>query len=281
MDNLSIKNLFPQSLNVELNADDYIQDGLIHCGACKQAKQTEIDNLDGTTVKVRVTCLCDKKQEQLEKKNKAFREFREALESYDNLLQSNINQNHIFSNDDGSNPAISEFVNKYISSWDEMLENNMGILFYGGVGTGKTFYADCIVNELRSRGKYATSVSISKLIDIFQNSSDTSRIMYAISMFDLIVFDDLGTERNTSYGLEKIYALIDGRYASGKPLIVTTNLDIEEMETCVEMPLKRIYDRVIEMCPLQVKIDGESKRKKISQGRKELAREMLYGKKEN
>ena len=46
----------------------------------------------------------------------------------------------------------------------------------------------------------------------------------------LLILDDLGMERDTKFGLETVYDVIDGRYLSGKPLIVTTNLTLRELQ---------------------------------------------------
>ena len=279
---LNIKQLFPQSLEVELEKNDYIQDGLIFCGDCKQPKQAEIKDVDDEIIKVRVLCECDKKADLEAKKQKKYQEFLDALDVFEKVLQGKVDPEHTFENNDFENKMATDFSLRYVENWENMFKNNMGIVFYGGVGTGKTFFADCIANRLREQMKYATSVSVANLIDLLHSSNDTSKIMYAINFFDLIIFDDLGSERNTSYGLEKIYSVFDARYRSGKPLIVTTNLDIVDIGSelkSVETPFKRILDRVSEMCPLEIKIDGKSKRQNIAKERRNLAREMLYGKK--
>ena len=48
--------------------------------------------------------------------------------------------------------------------------------------------------------------------------------------FPLLILDDFGMERGTEYGLEQVYNVIDSRYRSNKPLIVTTNLTLEELQ---------------------------------------------------
>ena len=69
----------------------------------------------------------------------------------------------------------------------------------------------------------------------------------------LLIIDDLGTERNTDYGLEKVYNIIDSRYLSGKPLILTTNLSLQEMRETTDIRYRKVYDRIFEMCyPVQV-----------------------------
>ena len=66
-------------------------------------------------------------------------------------------------------------------------------------------------------------------------------------------------ERDSPYALEQIYNMIDSRYNSKKPMIITTNLGLKEMTECPSMERKRIYDRIIERCyPIQV--IGDSRR---------------------
>ena len=54
-------------------------------------------------------------------------------------------------------------------------------------------------------------------------------------------------ERDTKFGLETVYDVIDGRYLSGKPLIVTTNLTLRELQKETDLDKRRIYDRVLTM----------------------------------
>ena len=64
----------------------------------------------------------------------------------------------------------------------------------------------------------------------------------------LLVIDDLGSERDTPYASDLVYQIIDARYRSGKPLIVTTNLTLEELENPGSRDRERIYQRVLERC---------------------------------
>lgn len=52
---------------------------------------------------------------------------------------------------------------------------------------------------------------------------------------------------DTKFGLETIYDVVDGRYISGKPLIITTNRTFDELRKDVDMDKRRIYDRVLTM----------------------------------
>lgn len=69
--------------------------------------------------------------------------------------------------------------------------------------------------------------------------------------------------------------MIDARYRSNKPLIITTNLTLNEMQNETNIARKRIYDRVLAMCmPVQIqgthmrKRERENKRKKYMEGKK-------------
>ena len=82
--------------------------------------------------------------------------------------------------------------------------------------------------------------------ELFLNQCRT----YGISQSEmLLIIDDFGMERGTEYGLEQVYNVIDSRYRSGKPLIVTTNLTLDSLQNPQDTAHARIYDRLLEMCP--------------------------------
>lgn len=70
----------------------------------------------------------------------------------------------------------------------------------------------------------------------------------SLCRYSLLILDDLGIERNTEYSLENLFNVIDARYVSGKAMIITTNLNLEELKNQKQLSLKRIYDRVLERC---------------------------------
>ena len=55
-------------------------------------------------------------------------------------------------------------------------------------------------------------------------------------------------ERNTEYAMEQVFAIVDSRYRSGKPLIITTNLKLDELKHPSDLAHARIYDRILERC---------------------------------
>ncbi len=68
-----------------------------------------------------------------------------------------------------------------------------------------------------------------------------------------MIIDDLGVERNSEFAQEQVFHVIDSRYRSKKPLIVTTNLTLKELKTPSNLAHARIYDRILERCiPLKI-----------------------------
>lgn len=65
---------------------------------------------------------------------------------------------------------------------------------------------------------------------------------------DLLILDDLGAERNTSYGKECVFDVVNRRLLSGKPMIITTNITLSAMQKATDLDDRRIYDRILEVC---------------------------------
>ena len=76
---------------------------------------------------------------------------------------------------------------------------------------------------------------------------------------DLLIFDDLGAERSTSFGKERVFDLVNRRLLSGKPMIVTTNIPLYTIKNSDDVDCQRIYGRVLEAC-LPVNFDGANLR---------------------
>ena len=141
---------------------------------------------------------------------------------------------------------------------------NVGLILYGDSGTGKSFASACIGNYLMERGKSVMALNLG--LYLARLKSDWSRteteILDKISECDLLIIDDFGAERITDWVLEKVFLLIDVRYKSEKPIIISTNLEYRKDRECdiARVFGKRVKDRINEMCyPLF--FYGESRRK--------------------
>ena len=259
---------------------DYEQDGIVYCGSCHTPKQACVnwlpdENGNPQTRIVPVMCKCERDAEEAERKQHDEEQFCFALKTMRQEVSA-IPSAHTFADDDGSNPAMLSMCKQYVEKWQEMRKENMGILLYGSNGTGKSFYASCIVNALAEQMAATTAyVTSASLIGALEDMDDRTNVIATLCHFGLLCIDDLGSERESSYASELLYAAIDARYRSKRPTIVTTNFDIASMEKTDNIWRKRIFERVTEMCPIAVRMDGESKRKTIADERRNKARDIL------
>lgn len=164
-----------------------------------------------------------------------------------------------FDNDNGKNPVM-KVAKSYVDKWADALSNNVGLLLWGDVGTGKTFFAACIANALIEKNVSVRMTNFSSLLNDLFSESDKNKYLNRLDDHNLLIIDDLGIERGTEYALEQVYNIIDTRYKSGRPLIITTNLTLEELNCPTDVQHKRIYDRVLGIC-VPVKFIGVNFRK--------------------
>lgn len=107
-----------------------------------------------------------------------------------------------------------------------------------------------------------------------KNPDEEERIMAGLNAAKLLIIDDLGAERSTDYALEKVYNIIDSRYLSGKPLILTTNMTLKDMQESEDIRYRRIYDRIFEMC-FPVRFAGRSWREKAASKRFDAMKNLM------
>ena len=186
-----------------------------------------------------------------------------------------------FDSDNGKVPQISHALH-YVRCWNQMGSKGLGLLFWGPPGTGKTFSAGCIANSfLESTDQFAPSVIMTNFAVILRHTlscSPQDRENYINRLLEcgLLILDDFGMERQSDFAQEQVFALINGRYLSRKPMILTTNLTLQEMKQPQTMAQRRIFDRVLEIC-VPVCFEGESLRKEKAAENLRFYRSILNG----
>lgn len=269
---MELKDILPaEAFETKENDGDYVgPDGLLYCGKCRTKKQTKLPAsavTGGREMIVPCICRCkveeNKRREEAEKKKQEMQllERLRASSLMDAKLKAaRLNGYQI----DGDNQKIYNLAEKYVRRFDEMYEKKQGLLFWGTVGTGKSYTAACIANELLDQMIPVVMTSFVKILQNIQgNLDEEEKIMAGLNVAKLLIIDDLGAERSTDYALEKVYNIIDSRYLSGKPLILTTNMTLKEMQETQDIRYKRIYDRIFEMC-FPVRFAGSSWREKVA-----------------
>lgn len=247
-------------------------EGFLVCSKCGQRKQVDTE-LNGRTYRMPIACQCVKAQDEWERQERDRKRIEEMKHNY---LTDPKYYDFTFDKDDSRQPKISAVCRKYVDEWEQMKTDNIGILFYGDVGAGKSFLACCIANGLIDKFIPAMVTSFPAILRTLQGfGEERQRVYSSLKQAALLVIDDLGVERDTSTALEQVYSIIDSRLLSKKPTIFTTNLDIEIIKNPKDMTYKRIYSRVLEMCPIKLDITGTDRRRESSEQRAELARQIL------
>lgn len=259
---------------IEREDGDYEQDGLLYCGKCHTPKQTTVE-LNGEMLTV--SCMCECRQERYaedEERQRTENRVREAERLRRDGMQDMQLRGMTFSNDDSPDTKLSRLARRYVEKFPEMKMRGKGLLLYGSVGTGKTFYAACIINALIDHGIPCMMTNFSRLTTALLDADRKMSFINELDRYDLLVIDDLSAERDSEYVADTVQMVIDARYTSGKPLIVTTNLTADELIRPARIRDKRLFSRLYDMCvPYEVK--GEDRRKKALASTKHEMEELL------
>lgn len=243
---------------------EYIKGGHAYCKVCQERKDGKVIEIFGTKMIFKISCKCDRDREAREKERKKQMEI-ERLKS--NCFNSIIQWAYTFDNYQGEENQSLIIAKNFVKDYEQMKKENIGLLFYGSVGSGKTYLACSIANALIEQ--YQISVKIrnfAQIINELQKSSfDFDKSVYIESLVNtsVLILDDLGIERDTSYAKEQVYNIVNNRYLKQKPTIFTTNLSYDTIQNCNDsVEYQRIYSRIIEMC-IPVMVVGEDFRKAI------------------
>ena len=259
------------------NGDYYGKDGLLYCGKCHAPK--EMFFAKGIVLMGRnrhpIECACCKakrEQQEVAIRQQKHRDLVRRLKAEG--FSDTAMLNWTFENDNGHSPQMHH-AHRYVEQWQTMRAENLGLLLWGSVGTGKSFLAGCIANALMELEVPVRMTSFSRIMNELNNSfSGRNEVVDRLCCFPLLIIDDFGMERGTEYALEQVYNIVDSRYRSQKPLIVTTNLTLDEIRHPQDTAHARIYDRILEMC-VPVSCIGASFRKENAQKKLEYMKSLI------
>jgi DNA replication protein DnaC len=265
------------SFNLEMA---YEKDGHVYCRRCKEKIDSDpLNCLGNKKILFRRKCKCDREEESLRKAKEEADHIRRLREECFITSRNLINCTF----DRVIAPDRQEVIiaKNFVKNLKELSKDNNGLIFHGNVGTGKTYLAACIANKIIEDYQIRVKMrNIPQIInDIEKGGFDIDKNDYyrKLSSVSLLILDDFGIERNTEYVNEMVYQIINTRYESKKPTIISTNIPLGLiMEGSNDIDKERIYSRLREMC-IPVKIAGKDIRTEL--GRKKLreTRDLLLG----
>ena len=183
-------------------------------------------------------CTCSKAEEYWkEKDDQEYKEqkrnrFRNQInriykENYvgRNIQKLNFENFHSDQNNKHAVKVAKDFTNK-----NKVNMQSNGLIITGESGVGKTHLAGAIANKLIEADKIVLMGRLTTLLDMIKetfrdNTKSENELIELYSNVDMIIIDDLGTERISSWALEKLYTIIQNRCENGLPIIITTRFN--------------------------------------------------------
>lgn len=244
-------------------------DGLLVCGVCGEPKQCRVTF--GGRERV-VGCLCDcgvrRREEEKRRLDKAQRQLRQKRARRSAITSSMLREASFAS----ARPTpLIEKARNYAANWDAVREHNVGMLLMGKVGVGKSYAAACICNALLDRGVPCHMTGFGRILSM--EWEERARFVSTLSRYELLVLDDLGVQRNSDLAKETVFNVVDERYRSRKPLIVTTNLGMGDLQNPRNISEERVFDRLLEVCG-PIICEGENLRQKGGKATRQALREV-------
>lgn len=232
--------------------DYYGDDDLLRCGKCGDLREGRYDlrevlrdGYDGPDPVIILPVECKHRQRSSERRaldRERERRIREnASRCYDVPGLGDLT----LAQDDGRCPIASDTCRSYLAAFEDARSAGTGLLLHGPGGRGKTWCAACVANALLSWGKRVRFTSLSAQIGrIARDHGSADAAIADLVRCDLVVLDDLGTERSTSVAEEGAYNVVNALYVARVPMVVTTNRSYAEMAASGD----RVDRRIVERC---------------------------------
>jgi DNA replication protein DnaC len=274
---VGIEDIFIEGIKYSFDPDkEYMKDGHAYCKTCHERKDGEIRSFLDKNFIFKNNCKCDRERLEREKK----REREQEIEQLKRDCFISMSQwAYTFDNYRGEKDKSYIIARNFVKEYEQMKKENIGLLFCGTVGSGKTYLACSIANALIE--EYMIRVKIRNFAQIINDLQkggfdlDKNEYIEALTNVSVLILDDLGIERDTSYAKEQVYNIVNSRYLKQKPTIFTTNLPYEKIQNSDDgVEYERIYSRIIEMC-IPVKVIGEDFRKRLQKEKLRKNKERL------
>ena len=228
--------------------DYYGPDDLLRCGRCDDLREGRYDLREilgpPHEGEIILPCECRHRQKAIERRAGDRERERRIKENASRCYDVPGLGDLTLAQDDGRCPIASDTCRSYLAAFEDARREGTGLLLHGPGGRGKTWCAACVANALLSWGKRVRFTSLSAQIGrIARDHGSADAAIADLVRCDLVVLDDLGTERATSVAEEGAYNVVNALYVARVPMVVTTNLSYAEMAGSGDRVDRRIMER--------------------------------------
>ena len=177
--------------------DTYLgADGLAYCKICGEPVEAYFppDSILGMKKHFR-QCACIRQKREAEEKAYKEREHRELVERNRKICFEEPRM-YDWNFELAEKTTAIEKAKEYTANWSDMKKNHIGFLLWGPIGTGKSYIAGCIANALLNQEITVKMTNFNTIIDDMFPLEDKTEYINALARYELLILDDLGTERN-------------------------------------------------------------------------------------
>lgn len=200
----------------------------------------------GQVVEQKTGCYCEFLDETKANQQKARAARLQSIFEENSLINPDL-LNATFNNfEPGEFSQALEKAKSFAESFD--IRNPRNLFFQGSFGTGKSHLSVAVTKTVTEKGYSTIFISTPKLLTKIRSTYNKTshqtedQIISAITNADLVVFDDIGAEGESSgWALQKLFEVVDQRI--GKHNVFTTNLSSRDFEASRD--LQRIFSRMM------------------------------------
>lgn len=162
-------------------------------------------------------------------------------------------------------------IKAYINNIEENVQQGSGLFLYGNTGTGKTALACMAMNYYFRKMAFRSNADclgvflhVPTFLEDYRKSYGNNdykfeELLDNLLTADMVIFDDIGSEKPSEWVRERLLTIIDSRVGDGLCNIFTSNLTLKRLES-TELLGSRIASRILG-CTNQYEFKGADKRR--------------------